>query len=449
MANQPEVVEGELQRRLPGQRVVLLGRDSVTGDPVELRFVNGKLDVNAAVDVGDISIDPTGLATDTGQATEHNDLAAILTQLTDGPLPVSGDLTVDTTGLATSARQDTLAALVSTETTLAAILAALTASGLGALSVEIKNALDSAIDSVTVVPGTGAAGLGKAEDAAHSSGDVGVMALTVRKDAAAATAGTDGDYQPPITDANGRMWVNNSGVTQPVSLAAAAAAIAKAEDVASADADVGVPAMMVRKATPANTSGTDGDYEMLQGSAGRLWTSATLDNTATKDHDDANATGNKPVMSGLEAKAFGSDPTAVSAGDVTKRYSTVDGVPFSLGGHPNIVTIEAAYTSAQTDTAVVTQGSGGKIVVTQAMVVCDSANTVAVGFRLGLGPTNTPTTTGVVATHPGLVPGSGVSRGDGSGILGIGADGDDLRFTCTVPTGGSVRVLVSYFISDV
>ena len=43
-------------------------------------------------------------------------------------------------------------------------------------------------------------------------------------------------------------------------LAAGATAIAKAEDVASADADVGVPAMAVRKATPANTSGTDGDY---------------------------------------------------------------------------------------------------------------------------------------------------------------------------------------------
>lgn len=57
----------------------------------------------------------------------------------------------------------------------------------------------------------------------------------------------------------------------PVSIASGATAIAKAEDVASADADVGVPAMMVRKGTPANTSGTDGDYEMLQGSAGRLW----------------------------------------------------------------------------------------------------------------------------------------------------------------------------------
>jgi hypothetical protein len=51
----------------------------------------------------------------------------------------------------------------------------------------------------------------------------------------------------------------------------------KAEDAASANGDVGIPAMAIRKATPANTSDTDGDYEMLQMSAGRLWTSAQVE----------------------------------------------------------------------------------------------------------------------------------------------------------------------------
>jgi hypothetical protein len=88
----------------------------------------------------------------------------------------------------------------------------------------------------------------------------------------------------PGNTANTTAWkVDGSAVTQPVSgtvtatIAAGATTIAKAEDVASADADVGVPAMAIRKATPANTSGTDGDYEMLQVSAGRLWASATID----------------------------------------------------------------------------------------------------------------------------------------------------------------------------
>jgi hypothetical protein len=61
------------------------------------------------------------------------------------------------------------------------------------------------------VPGTGATNLGKAEDAAHASGDVGVMALTVRQDSAAALAGTDADYQPLITDASGRLHVAVGG----------------------------------------------------------------------------------------------------------------------------------------------------------------------------------------------------------------------------------------------
>jgi hypothetical protein len=77
-----------------------------------------------------------------------------------------------------------------------------------------------------------------------------------------------------VDDNGGSLTVDG---TVTATIAAGATTIAKAEDVASADADVGVPALAVRKATPANTSGTDGDYEFLQMSAGRLWTSATID----------------------------------------------------------------------------------------------------------------------------------------------------------------------------
>lgn len=51
------------------------------------------------------------------------------------------------------------------------------------------------------------AALSKAEDAVHASADPGVMALAVRKDTAAALAGTDGDYIPLIVDANGRLHI--------------------------------------------------------------------------------------------------------------------------------------------------------------------------------------------------------------------------------------------------
>lgn len=68
-----------------------------------------------------------------------------------------------------------------------------------------------------------------------------------------------------------------SGALAAGAVAAGASSFVKLEDAASADGDAGVAVMAVRKATPANVSGTDGDYEQLQMSAGRLWTSATVD----------------------------------------------------------------------------------------------------------------------------------------------------------------------------
>lgn len=114
--------------------------------------------------------------------------------------------------------------------------------------------------------------IAKAEDVASADADVGVPAMAIQLATPTDTAGTDADYAM-MQMSGGRLWVSSPP--------AAATSIGKAEDVASADADVGVPAMAVRKATPANTSGTDGDYEMLQISAGRLWTSTTVPAAAT------------------------------------------------------------------------------------------------------------------------------------------------------------------------
>lgn len=72
---------------------------------------------------------------------------------------------------------------------------------------------DTTIGVNAVVPGTGATNLGKAEDVAHVSGDVGVMMLAVRQDTLAALAGTSGDYIPLTTDSLGRLNVRESGVT--------------------------------------------------------------------------------------------------------------------------------------------------------------------------------------------------------------------------------------------
>ena len=65
------------------------------------------------------------------------------------------------------------------------------------------------VDVTSIVPGTGATNLGKAEDAAHTSGDVGVMPLAVRNDALATLSGADGDYAPLQVDATGSLYTNN------------------------------------------------------------------------------------------------------------------------------------------------------------------------------------------------------------------------------------------------
>ena len=59
----------------------------------------------------------------------------------------------------------------------------------------------------SVIPGTGATNLGKAEDAVAASGDTGVAILSVRRDTAATSAGTDGDYATVNTDSTGHQWV--------------------------------------------------------------------------------------------------------------------------------------------------------------------------------------------------------------------------------------------------
>lgn len=50
--------------------------------------------------------------------------------------------------------------------------------------------------------------LGQIEDTAHTSGDIGAMALVVRNDAGGTLVDTDGDYAPLQVDADGNLRVN-------------------------------------------------------------------------------------------------------------------------------------------------------------------------------------------------------------------------------------------------
>lgn len=137
-----------------------------------------------------------------------------------------------------------------------------------------------------------------------------------------------------VVDTAPSTAVTNAGTfAVQATVAAGATNIAKAEDIASADGDVGVPALAVRKATPANTSGTDGDYEFLQISAGRLWASATIDAALPAG---ANAIGKLAANSGVtigavEIAASQTLATVTTVGTVT-TVSTVSALGASTTG---------------------------------------------------------------------------------------------------------------------
>ena len=60
---------------------------------------------------------------------------------------------------------------------------------------------------------TTASGLGKAEDAAHTTGDTGVAILGRRKDSPAVSSGTDGDYSTVDVSAEGAIWSTLAATT--------------------------------------------------------------------------------------------------------------------------------------------------------------------------------------------------------------------------------------------
>jgi hypothetical protein len=93
--------------------------------------------------------------------------------------------------------------------------------------------------------------LSHAEDAAHASGDLGVMSLAVRNDAGTALA-ADGDYIPLSTDADGNLRVVGTFTVD--------FSFDYAEDSAHTTGDIGAFTLAVRRDTRTSGVSADGDY---------------------------------------------------------------------------------------------------------------------------------------------------------------------------------------------
>lgn len=96
------------------------------------------------------------------------------------------------------------------------------AAGGGAGTSDTTEATQLLVKTAAETTATNSTALAKSEDAAHASGDKGIMALVVRKDTAAALAGADGDYAPLEVDASGRLWTNVGVSVLPTGAATAA-----------------------------------------------------------------------------------------------------------------------------------------------------------------------------------------------------------------------------------
>ena len=157
--------------------------------------INGssQLDVNIAAQAAAITVDGSGVT----QPVSHGALTELAAAINASS---QVDVNIAASGATvpiSHAALTELAAAIDTEVQVDVV---------GALPAGNNNIGD--VDVASVVPGTGATNLGKAEDGAHTSGDVGVMALAVRRDTPnAAIADTNADYIPLAASSTGALRV--------------------------------------------------------------------------------------------------------------------------------------------------------------------------------------------------------------------------------------------------
>lgn len=176
-------------------------------------------------------------------------------------------------------------------------------------------------------PGVAADSLGKAEDAAHTSGDTGVQVLGVRQDTPGTVCGTNGDYCP--------LSVTSKGSTRAAiefqSQDTAANGILKQEDAAAAGADAGVGILAKRQDSFGAQTNQDGDYAIPStNSFSILYTDirfaaqSSAADGLLKLEDSAAASGDAGVLS-LGVASDGTGAATAAAGDYIAPAYNVSG----------------------------------------------------------------------------------------------------------------------------
>jgi len=201
---------------LPAVFVVVAGDDGVDTHPLQLDasgFLKAILQANTGVDIGDVDV----LSLPNLLETLVDD--AVFTPATSRVFPMGAE--ADETTPDSVDEGDIGALRMSLRRELYTQIRDAAGGERGAnvdvsnnLTVVVNAALPAGtnnigdVDVLSVVPGTAATNLGKAEDAAHSTGDVGVLLLGVRNDVPTALTSTDLDYSPVAVDSMGHVQVD-------------------------------------------------------------------------------------------------------------------------------------------------------------------------------------------------------------------------------------------------
>lgn len=264
------------------------------------------------------------------------------------------------------------------------------------------------VDVTSVIPGTTATSLGKAEDAAHTSGDTGVMALAVRRDADTTLADTTGDYAPLQVNAAGSLKVAiTSGAGSGGTSIADAAAFTRATTSVTPVAGV------VETSAPTLTNGNTGAVSLTTGGAMRV---AVTSGGITGAVEDAVASGSAEGVLGILVRDDALATLTPVDGDYTVGRTNARGAQW--------VALDSTVAQTVTLAAETTKVIG--------TINVAAAQTLATVTTVGTVTTLTGTTTltpGTGATNLGKAV-DGAAGGTDTGVLAL-AVRDDVLATLT------------------
>jgi hypothetical protein len=187
---------------------------TVTGGALDVNLASGTITINEADIFAEDSAHTTGDSGSFVLAVRQDTLAASTSA--DGDYAA---FKVDGVGSLYVTDSGATALLTSIDSDIGNIAADTAALVVDLAAIEVEQlAQGTTLDSILAVNGTIRAntssidatltGLSKSEDAAHASGDAGIMSLAVRNDTLAALAGADGDYAPLQVNADGALYVD-------------------------------------------------------------------------------------------------------------------------------------------------------------------------------------------------------------------------------------------------